>query len=119
MKPFWFDKARLVNQGHRLEELKAIALDESTDSIRIDQDDPRWIAKVEARRSAANRKYTCVHRGELIGKEPCPTCTGHVLEHVFACKLHGSCTIARPIEGKKMCLSCPDRAPACPTCRAR
>jgi hypothetical protein len=41
-------------------------------------------------------------------EEPCPSCRGAVRLKVFACALHGECTIARSLTGVACCATCPD-----------
>jgi hypothetical protein len=53
----------------------------------------------------------CVHRGELTETlDRCRTCSGFVSLKVWACQIHGACTLANQGESKlKVCVTCPDR----------
>jgi hypothetical protein len=55
----------------------------------------------------------CRHRGEPTGELlDCPSCpAGKVRLRVFACAVHGRCTLEKP-GGVQCCASCPDRSPA-------
>lgn len=52
----------------------------------------------------------CLHRGGVIDKVLCLTCSGSVYAHIEACSIHGRCTqFIRPVDGVRFCGSCPDR----------
>lgn len=52
----------------------------------------------------------CPHRSaEPVGVEGCGTCRGRVELKVFGCDLHVSCTIAKPLAGRRCCATCADR----------
>lgn len=52
----------------------------------------------------------CVHRGAVVGERECSTCDGSVKAKIFACAVHGQCTMfKRPVEGVKACRHCGDR----------
>jgi hypothetical protein len=53
----------------------------------------------------------CRHRGEVSREQSCPSCRGLVRLKVFACALHGECTIGRPLADVACCASCGDFAP--------
>ncbi len=54
----------------------------------------------------------CLHRGELVKKVLCSTCSGSVYAHIDKCSIHGLCTkFTRPIDGVRFCGGCPDRSP--------
>jgi len=50
----------------------------------------------------------CRHLGESVRKEACRACRGHVQVKVFACALHGECTLGRMLQGTACCARCPD-----------
>lgn len=56
-----------------------------------------------------SRAGPCVHRGEVLRVEDCPTCSGHVRVKVFGCARHGECTIEKDV-GAKVCRQCGDHA---------
>jgi hypothetical protein len=56
-------------------------------------------------------RVSCQHKGELLREQKCPSCRGHVRVKVFACALHGACTIARIVEGAACCVRCDDYQP--------
>jgi hypothetical protein len=64
---------------------------------------------------------TCSHRGEQVDEVQCLTCRGRVMAKVFACAVHGRCTMfAKPIDRIKACRSCADRKPiTAPQTRSR
>jgi hypothetical protein len=55
--------------------------------------------------AARAREGPCVHLGEELRREECPTCCGRVLIKVFVCARKGECTIdpIRPINGMACC----------------
>lgn len=60
---------------------------------------------------------SCVHRGELLRVEECKPCqSGGRVPEIFACEVHGECTLfaisKRKSDGGKWnsCLGCEDRA---------
>ena len=53
---------------------------------------------------------SCVHRGGELRRQECSSCQGRVQVKVFACPLHGECTVEKPV-GVQVCESCPDRKP--------
>lgn len=50
----------------------------------------------------------CVHLGNQLRTEQCPTCSGSVKVKVFACALHGECELANKLPDVKRCGSCGD-----------
>lgn len=69
---------------------------------------------------------SCVHRGELLRVEECKPCqSGGRLPEVFACAVHGECTLYRINKRKPdgsvwaSCLSCGDRVAVCISCDDR
>lgn len=59
----------------------------------------------------ASARALCAHRGAETRKVECPTCGGGVSLKVFACALHGECTIAKQVDGLACCATCPDYEP--------
>jgi hypothetical protein len=59
----------------------------------------------------------CRHRGELLAVKPCDLCGGTKGKptEVFACCLHGVCSLGRRFRKKpgapRSCAACPDRSP--------
>jgi hypothetical protein len=70
--------------------------------------DPAYRALWEARGAELGRTRPCIHRGEARREKQCPTCRGQVRLKVFACALHGECTVARAAGGLACCASCLD-----------
>lgn len=59
------------------------------------------------------QKKWCSHLGQPTGaKELCNTCTGRVELKVFACAVHGTCTVARRVPGQACCNGCKDYLPS-------
>ena len=57
----------------------------------------------------ADPDRACIHLGAQTGERPCPSCSsGGVRVKVFACAVHGSCTIAKNV-GAQVCAVCPDK----------
>ena len=50
----------------------------------------------------------CSHRGEQIGEQKCEDCKGSVSLKIFACSIHASCTIAKPLADVACCATCAD-----------
>lgn len=50
----------------------------------------------------------CAHRGRLLRTESCAGCRGAVLIKVFACTVHGACTLVKALVGVAPCSGCPD-----------
>lgn len=51
----------------------------------------------------------CSHRGELIDRVHCKSCRGFVRVKVYACTIHGRCTLGGEIESARSCIGCGDR----------
>lgn len=63
----------------------------------------------------------CAHRGGPTGETVlCPSCAGSVRLKMFACAVHGTCTVSRRAVGVACCVECPDRSagPPAPCARA-
>jgi hypothetical protein len=54
----------------------------------------------------------CLLRGEETRRVLCESCCGRVLVKVFACGLHGECTVSKAAAGVARCYVCPDHVPA-------
>lgn len=58
---------------------------------------------------ATKKRDPCVHRGEVIRQELCPSCCGGKVElFIFACTQHGECTIGKKLESVACCKKCKD-----------
>lgn len=66
---------------------------------------PGQSTATETRRKDAT---DCTLRGAELRREQCPSCQGRVEIRVFACALHDSCTIAKPLSDTACCASCGD-----------
>jgi len=53
----------------------------------------------------------CIHRGAEVRKQECPSCVGSVGLSVFACAVHGECTLGKQLEGVARCRGCRAREP--------
>lgn len=54
----------------------------------------------------------CAHLGAPTGATvPCASCRGRVELKVFACGVHGRCTLAKRVEGVACCTGCVDAVP--------
>lgn len=53
-------------------------------------------------------KKTCRHAGDVLRTELCKKCGGSVKIKVFACELHGECSMQKEIQGIACCAKCPD-----------
>src|SRR5262245_12753002 len=54
--------------------------------------------------SQGHAVMSCSHLGPKIREKPCETCLGTIRLKVFACSLHGECTLAQ-------CNTCADHRP--------
>jgi hypothetical protein len=59
-----------------------------------------------AKSVAVAARGPCVHLGEEVRRDPCPTCSGHVRVKVFSCAVHGECQAAAKLAGVKACQGC-------------
>lgn len=51
----------------------------------------------------------CPHFGAPTGEtRQCQSCRGKVTLTVFACAVHGGCTVAKKVDGLGCCRGCPD-----------
>jgi hypothetical protein len=57
--------------------------------------------------------WDCLIRQDKVRTAPCVVCTQRtgkpIQAIVYACPIHGECTLARKIEGVVTCKTCPDR----------
>ena len=54
----------------------------------------------------------CVHLGPPTGETiACQSCTGQVKIKLFACAVHGQCSLAKPV-GRQCCAGCESYTPA-------
>ena len=53
----------------------------------------------------------CNYLIQPTGFIECPTCQGNVRLKVFACDLHGQCTVAKALDGIACCATCRDYSP--------
>jgi hypothetical protein len=56
-----------------------------------------------ARAKHRPKRGPCEHRGDLLGYQECETCRGTTKIKLFACALHGQCTLGRKLEGIACC----------------
>src|SRR4051794_4345291 len=55
----------------------------------------------------------CMHRGAATGEtRVCQSCAGRVEVKLFACALHGACSLIRAVDDAACCVRCPDRRAA-------
>ena len=47
----------------------------------------------------------CIHLGSQIDSVKCPSCRGSVTLKVFACEVHGRCTIQKRVDTETACCS--------------
>ena len=50
----------------------------------------------------------CAHLGAEVRQLVCETCTGKTRIKVFACAIHGECTVGKQLEGLACCAGCKD-----------
>jgi hypothetical protein len=62
-------------------------------------------------KAAVKEVLDCLHRGAQVDGVKCTTCKGNVTIKVYACAVHGKCSIATDV-GVKVCLECSDRKAA-------
>lgn len=59
-----------------------------------------------------NGAATCTNLLSDTGaKATCPSCRGKVELTVFGCRVHGTCTVGKPVPGTACCKGCPDFVP--------
>lgn len=61
----------------------------------------------EQEQQKAKPQPPCAHLGPDTGlMVECPTCSGKVSLKVFACEVHGACTVAKKVERRACCIGC-------------
>jgi hypothetical protein len=53
---------------------------------------------------------SCIHLGSELRRVDCQDCQGTVRLKVFACAIHGQCTLRKRLDGVKCCAACGDYA---------
>lgn len=64
-----------------------------------------------AAKQAQRPKTPCAHRGEETRLQECSTCKGKTLIKIFACPIHGECSMSKPLAAITCCEACPDYQP--------
>ena len=70
-----------------------------------------WAAVREAQRAnqpppprpTAPANQDCPHRGDVVRLVSCPGCRGNVLIKLYACAVHGECTLGKAVDGVHVC----------------
>ena len=79
---------------------------------RMCQTDPRFFALWEEDRGPGQhvppRQKPCRERGDQLGEEICESCRGKVRIKVFACDVHGACSLSAKLSAIACCVTCPD-----------
>jgi hypothetical protein len=66
-------------------------------------------AGVNAKCRKGRRPYSpCLHRGESTRQQECDSCAGKTRIKIFACAIHGECTIGKKLESLACCAGCKD-----------
>src|SRR5579859_1398849 len=52
----------------------------------------------------------CIHRGEELRQQDCPSCAGTVKVKIFGCSLHTECSLGKQLTGTACCANCHDYA---------
>jgi hypothetical protein len=50
----------------------------------------------------------CIHLGDKVGTHECETCQGSVKIKLYACALHGTCTLGKKLPEIACCAQCGD-----------
>ena len=62
-------------------------------------------------RKGVRKPYSpCQHRGDSTRQQECDTCAGKTRIKIFACAIHGECTLAKKLDGIACCAGCKDYA---------
>jgi len=64
------------------------------------------------RKPMAARQPTCEHLGGITGQRPCQGCRGNVQVKLFACSIHGECSLGRQVDDTACCAVCEEYVPA-------
>ncbi len=59
-------------------------------------------------RQETNAGEPCCHRGTVLEEQQCRSCRGNVSLKIFACALHGRCTVGKPLPDCACCATCQD-----------
>lgn len=104
---------QLFARGATLESIAPAILSREADQICVDIDHPAYP------RPAPNERgkpipLPCLHRGDVIDRVRCPTCTGVVFAKIHACVVHERCTLfTKAIAGARACSECSDLRARC------
>ena len=61
-------------------------------------------------KTASKKAPPCIHLGDKTGTRECETCQGSVKIKLYACALHGTCTLGKRIDMLPVCSQCGDYA---------
>ena len=100
----WFVKWELGYFGATKQETPITVQDWDCDSEAV-APVVRQLSEPVATRSAAVSS-ACIHRGDELRNELCPTCRGGVKVKVFACGVFGECTIGKRMSQIACCSTC-------------
>lgn len=53
----------------------------------------------------------CAHLGAEVRQQECDSCAGKTQIKVFACAVHGECTLGKKLDGLACCAGCKDYQP--------
>jgi hypothetical protein len=59
-----------------------------------------------------DRSSPCQHLGDKLGTQECQGCQGTVRIKLFACEVHGQCTLGKKLDGTACCANCLDYQPS-------
>jgi hypothetical protein len=65
-------------------------------------------------KSAVATKALCSHFGAETRQQVCDSCRGKQRIKVFACAVHGECSLGKQLEGVAYCKGCKEYAPTPP-----
>jgi hypothetical protein len=69
--------------------------------------------RIVARCKATPTPSPCSHLGAETRQQPCDSCNGGKTRiKIFACAIHGECTIGKRLDGLACCSGCGDYSPA-------
>ena len=92
------------------------ACEENGAGAAAEQKSPESVGWRQTSSPPTNDELSCLHRGPLLRNERCRLCGDRErLESVFACELHGECSLQRFRAGNRsapnVCATCADRLP--------
>jgi len=67
------------------------------------------VAPPGVKSKAPRSQRKCIHLGEQVGEELCPSCRGKVMLKVFACAVHGKAVIGKANKKYAYCGACADK----------